>query len=54
MRPIEFAEQTVVIAKHQPEYMTLPAHVFEGDSRGRIACCWQFRNDLNHFSKGIS
>lgn len=41
MKLIEFAEQTVVIAKNQPEYEPLPAHVFEGDRQGRIACCWK-------------
>jgi hypothetical protein len=41
MKLIEFKEQTVVIAKDQPEYEPLPAHVFEGESTGRIACCWK-------------
>lgn len=39
MRLIEFPEQTIVIAKDQPEYLPLPAHRFSG-SDGRIACCW--------------
>lgn len=38
---IEFPEQTVVIAKNQPEYLPLPAHRFADDSQGRIACCWR-------------
>lgn len=42
MKIIEFPEQTVVIAKDQPEYMPLPAHRFENDPQGRIACCWKF------------
>jgi len=41
MKPVEFPEQTVVIAKHQPEYRPLPAHRFAGDPQGRIACCWK-------------
>lgn len=41
MKLIEFLEQTVVIAKDQPEYLPLPAHRFAGDQQGRIACCWQ-------------
>lgn len=41
MKLIKFKEQTVVIAKDQPEYEPLPAHVFEGDEQGRIACCWR-------------
>lgn len=40
MHLIEFPEQTVVIAKDQPEYRPLPAHRF-GDAQGRIACCWR-------------
>ena len=41
MKLIEFPEQTVVIAKDQPEYLPLPAHRFAGDQQGRIAFCWQ-------------
>ena len=40
METIEFNEQTVVIAKNQPEYLPLPAHQF-GDNEGRIAFCWK-------------
>lgn len=40
MHLIEFPEQTVVIAKNQPQYKPLPAHQF-GDESGRIACCWK-------------
>jgi len=38
---IEFPEQTVVIAKNQPEYLPLPAHRFANDPQGRIAFCWR-------------
>ncbi len=41
MTPIEFPEQSVIIAKDQPEYLPLPAHRFAGDYSGRIAFCWQ-------------
>lgn len=41
MKLMEFPEQTVVIAKDQPEYLPLPAHRFAGDPQGRIAFCWQ-------------
>lgn len=41
MKLIEFPEQTVVIAKDQPQYLPLPAHVFPADPEGRIAFCWQ-------------
>lgn len=40
MNLIEFPEQTVVIAKDQPQYRPLPAHRFKDDPQGRIACCW--------------
>lgn len=40
MKPIEFPEQSIVIAKDQPEYLPLPAHQFN-DAEGRIACCWK-------------
>ena len=39
MHLIEFPEQTVVIAKDQPQYNPLPAYQFH-DEQGRIACCW--------------
>ena len=37
---IEFPEQTIFIAKDQPEYRPLPAHRFNDDD-GTIACCWR-------------
>ena len=40
MKPIEFKEQTAIIAKDQPQYLPLPAHFFAG-AEGRIAFCWQ-------------
>lgn len=40
MNLIEFPEQTVVIAKEQPQYKPLPAHRFKDDPQGRIVCCW--------------
>ena len=41
MNLIEFPEQTVVIAKDQPQYLPLPAYRWPNDPEGRIACCWQ-------------
>ncbi len=41
MQLVEFDEQTVVIAKDQPEYLPLPAHYLVGDPEGRVTCCWQ-------------
>lgn len=40
MKPIEFPEQTIVIAKDQPEYQPLPAYHHK-DEYGTITCCWQ-------------
>ena len=38
---IEFPEQTVVIAKNQPEYRPLPAFRYPNDEKGRICFCWK-------------
>lgn len=38
---VEFPEQTVVIAKDQPQYRQLPAYRFSNDPEGKIVCCWQ-------------
>lgn len=55
MTLIEFPEQTVVIAKDQPEYLPLPAHRLAGDQQGRIACCWKltWRERLAVLFRGI-
>jgi hypothetical protein len=37
MKPIEFAEQNVVFAKDQPEYLPLPAHRTDD---GIVTSCW--------------
>ena len=40
MKPIEFEEQNVIIAKDQPGYEPLPA--FKNDSpEGEVISCWQ-------------
>lgn len=43
MKPIPFPEQTVVIAKDQPEYLPLPAHRIADDPqwRERFAVLWR-------------
>lgn len=41
MNLIEFPEQTVVIAKNQPEYYPLPAWRKTNDPEGRVVCCWR-------------
>ncbi len=37
MKPIEFAEQTCIYAKDQPEYMPLPVHK---TTEGECTSCW--------------
>lgn len=41
LKLVEFPEQTVVIAKDQPEYLPLPAHRHRNDPQGKITCCWK-------------
>jgi len=41
MHLIEFPEQTVIIAKDQPEYQPLPAFRYPMDPEGKIVCCWR-------------
>jgi hypothetical protein len=38
MNLIEFPEQTIVIAKNQPEYKPMYAHI---DGNGIVTCCWK-------------
>ncbi len=40
MKPVEFEQQNIVIAKDQPEYLPLPAHVVDEPER-RVISCWQ-------------
>jgi hypothetical protein len=40
MKPIEFPEQTHVLAKDQPEYQPLPVHIVDEPER-RMISCWQ-------------
>jgi len=38
MTPIKFLGYSVILAKDQPEYLPLPAHV---DKKGCVTCCWK-------------
>lgn len=38
MKPVPFKEQNVVIAKDQPEYMPLPAHITR---EGMVISLWE-------------
>ena len=42
MKLIEFPEQTVIIAKNQPEYLPLPANI---SPEGIVTCCWELSDD---------
>ncbi len=50
---IEFPEQTVIIAKDQPEYRPLPAHQHR-DEYGTITFCWKlnWRDRIKVFMTG--
>ena len=44
MKPVSFPEQNVVIAKDQPQYLPLPAHIEPHDKYDpsrRTTFCWQ-------------
>ena len=40
MRPIDFPESTVTLAKDQPQYLPLPVHV-SYDSEMQMTSCWK-------------
>jgi len=40
MIPIQFPEQTTIVAKDQSEYMPLPAFIDNGP-QGEVISCWQ-------------
>lgn len=40
MKPIEFKEQNIVVAKDQPEYKPLPA-LIGSSNKGEVVTCWQ-------------
>lgn len=40
MNPIEFPEANKVIAKDQPQYLPLPAHIAD-DDEGTTTFCWK-------------
>ena len=44
MKPIEFKEQNVVLAKDQPQYMPLPVHVMDTPER-EIISCWKLTEE---------
>jgi len=41
MKLIEFPEQTVVIAKNQPEYLPMPAHIDSSRPEYETTICWK-------------
>lgn len=44
MKPIEFEQQTVILAKDQPEYQPLPVHI-GSSSEGEIISCWELSDE---------
>ena len=55
MKPIEFKEQTHIIAKDQPEYLPLPAHINLEDPYGTMTFCWKlsWKEKIKLLFKGI-
>lgn len=41
MKLIEFPEHNAVIAKDQPEYNPMPAHIDRSTPECMITCCWK-------------
>jgi len=41
MKPTSFPEQNTTIAKNQPQYFPLPAHIVVNDPSGRAIFCWK-------------
>lgn len=41
MKAIEFAQQTAILAKDQPEYQPLPVHIDHGDKMVPMTCCFE-------------
>lgn len=41
MRPIEFDGFTGTLAKDQPQYQPMPAHLSRTDGNGTLTTCWQ-------------
>jgi len=44
MNLVEFPEQNIVIAKDQPQYMPMPAHVSLNEA-GTVTCCWDLSGE---------
>ena len=41
MKPIEFKQQTDIIAKNQPPYLPLPCHINREDDWRPVTSCWR-------------
>jgi hypothetical protein len=54
MKLVEFPEMTAVIAKDQPQYMPMPAHVGRSNE-GRVTFCWSlsWRERWSLFFSGV-
>lgn len=40
MKPIQFKEQTLILAKNQPEYQPLPVNI-NSSPKGEVVSCWK-------------
>jgi hypothetical protein len=40
MKLVDFPERNIVLAKDQPEYLPLPAHITTSQEH-LLTCCWQ-------------
>lgn len=45
MKLIEFPEQTIVIAKDQPQYLPMPAHVDQTSDHCQTTLCWELTDE---------
>jgi len=45
VRPVNFAGANITFAKDQPEYLPLPAYLYDADGRGCATTCWELDDD---------
>lgn len=55
MIPIQFDGANITLAKNQPEYRSLPAHVDPDDGHIPVTACWSlsFRERLEVLFRGV-
>lgn len=45
MEPVEFPQQTHVLAKDQPQYRPLPVHIDQTDESIPMTCCFELSDE---------